>query len=331
MESPAALLIPVAAAETGASASGKMTDAAPEGSPEASLFLGNPPARASLEIHGAALQPSEAAQGGLSIIRFRTVAGSEVLPQLETDKLSRPLLFKGQEGWSGFVAAGYSLDPGIHPIRLSLERLPPDKPAAEEGFHSAGALALNVARRAFPVERISVPPAKTPLRSENNLTQHTNRLGEAKKETSSRALWEGAFIRPTEGRISSEFGLIREADGVPTSRHSGIDLANREGTPIRAANSGRVVLSEYMTVTGHSVIIDHGLNLYTAYYHMQEREVQAGDEVKKGQHVGLMGSTGYSTGPHLHWSATIGGTPIDPDILTKGDPLSLSAGGSGSS
>jgi murein DD-endopeptidase MepM/ murein hydrolase activator NlpD len=102
---------------------------------------------------------------------------------------------------------------------------------------------------------------------------------------------------------------------VPRSTHSGVDIAAPYGSPVRASNSGRVVLAKDLYFSGKTVIIDHGLGLFTFYCHFSRLEVGRGDMVKKGTVIALAGSTGRSTGPHLHWGVKLQGRRVDPAAL----------------
>ena len=135
-------------------------------------------------------------------------------------------------------------------------------------------------------------------------------------------LWEhGAFYTPLEGRLTSSFGLLRYINEEPAGRHSGIDIAAPQGTPIVAAADGVVSLAMSLHVTGETIVIDHGLNLFGCYYHLSELWVEEGDTIRAGETIGLVGSTGFSTGPHLHYTASIGDIPVDPQLWFDGDPL----------
>ena len=133
--------------------------------------------------------------------------------------------------------------------------------------------------------------------------------------------WDGVFIMPVdlgeEGFISTQFGEIRITNGDPNTRrsHLGMDLAVSTGEPVHAGGAGKVLLAEFLLNTGNTVIIDHGGGLKGFYYHMNSVEVAAGDFVEKGELIGTVGSTGYSTGPHLHYEMRIGDQPVSPSML----------------
>jgi len=139
------------------------------------------------------------------------------------------------------------------------------------------------------------------------------------------AHWEGEFIMPVEGgRVREyDFGKRRHVNGSPTSyRHNGLDIGHDLGVPVMASNSGRVLIADYMIGTGNTVIIEHGFGLKTWYYHMDELNVETGDMVKKGDIIGKVGSTGFSTGPHLHFSASVNEVYINPiTLINEGIPL----------
>lgn len=128
--------------------------------------------------------------------------------------------------------------------------------------------------------------------------------------------WRKGFILPLEGRISGHFGNQRFFNGVPKNPHSGTDIAAPEGTPVKASADGKVLLSggNYF-YGGNMVILDHGMGLQTIYMHLKEAKVKAGDEVKQGDVIGLVGKTGRVTGPHLHWGASLNNVRFRPHAL----------------
>jgi len=132
--------------------------------------------------------------------------------------------------------------------------------------------------------------------------------------------WTGLFRMPAEGFATTEFGQGRSINGGPIGGfHSGADIASEAGTAIQAAAAGRVAWAGEMPIRGNTVIVDHGAGVKTGYHHLQEILVQVDQEIAAGTVVGLMGSTGLSTGPHLHWELTIYGVNVDPKTWTRVD------------
>jgi murein DD-endopeptidase MepM/ murein hydrolase activator NlpD len=133
-------------------------------------------------------------------------------------------------------------------------------------------------------------------------------------------LWDGIFAFPLSGdlRTTAPFGQRRSYGGGPvTSYHTGHDYGADAGTPILAPISGTVALAEPLQVRGNVVILDHGLGVYSAFWHLSRIDVQAGQPVGQGEVVGLVGNTGLSTGPHLHWEMRVLGVPVDPIQWTR--------------
>jgi murein DD-endopeptidase MepM/ murein hydrolase activator NlpD len=130
--------------------------------------------------------------------------------------------------------------------------------------------------------------------------------------------WTEPFEVPVRGATDGRnFGHRRVFNGQPRAPHSGADLRAKTGTPIYAANRGRVVLAKELFYSGNAVFIDHGLGLYTTYLHLSEIDVAEGDWVERGQQLGLAGATGRVTGPHLHWGVRILDARVDPFSLVR--------------
>lgn len=180
---------------------------------------------------------------------------------------------------------------------------------------------VKVLPKEFEKQYLKVTATQKSQRSDKNFDEDKVHTDKAKAVTSEKPLWEGTFIKPVEGRISTEFGMIRYINNVESERHSGLDISAPKGTPIKAANNGIVRLSMMLNVTGNTIIIDHGCNIYTSYAHLDKLLVEEGSEVKKGDIIGEVGTTGFSTGPHLHWTTTIGTLYINPETLMGKDPL----------
>src|SRR4029078_2368725 len=127
-----------------------------------------------------------------------------------------------------------------------------------------------------------------------------------------RRLWTAPFLRPRSSRITSRFGSGRVFNGLVTSSHLGVDFSGTVGAPVVAANRGVVALVDNFFLAGNVVYIDHGAGVLTGYFHLSRVLVARGDTVERGQKIGLVGSTGRVTGPHLQWSARYGTLTVDP-------------------
>jgi len=130
--------------------------------------------------------------------------------------------------------------------------------------------------------------------------------------SSKEKLWTSPFVMPLKGRISGTFGERRILNGSPRSPHGGLDIAAPAGTAIVSAGGGRVAYIGNFFFYGNFVVVDHGLGLTTLYAHMSSALVKKGQIVRAGQDLGLVGSTGRATGPHLHFALRIGETRVSP-------------------
>ncbi|OLB73283.1 MAG: hypothetical protein AUH96_04070, partial [Nitrospirae bacterium 13_2_20CM_2_61_4] len=130
-------------------------------------------------------------------------------------------------------------------------------------------------------------------------------------------LWNASFLVPVEGTATGAFGSKRILNGQPRNQHSGEDIAAPLGAPVRAANEGIVRMVDDQFFSGISVILDHGLGLFTMYYHLDSATVKDGARVKRGDVIGTVGHSGRATGPHLHWAAWLNGSRVNPFALTR--------------
>jgi len=177
---------------------------------------------------------------------------------------------------------------------------------------------VQVKKTIFKRETLSIPPKKSKHLTSKCLGKEGIKIRKTCRKEKLEQFWEGEFILPTKGRISSPFGAYRVYnEGKASWRHKGVDIANKEGTEIRAPNSGIVVLSQDMRVHGGTIIISHGQGILSILCHLKERLIKKGEKVEKDQLIGLMGQTGLATGPHLHWGLYVSGTTIDPLEWTK--------------
>ena len=187
--------------------------------------------------------------------------------------------------------------------------------------------ALRVGRRRVPRERLRVAPqfAQPPeslaerIRLEQELVQ-----GVRQRAHETPRLWLAPFVRPSSGAVTSVFGVARVFNEVLRGRHWGVDLAGRQGAPVRAANRGVVALVADLYYSGTTVLIDHGAGLVTGYFHLSRVLAVPGDTVEVGQLIGLVGASGRVTRSHLHWFAAYGRITVDPlDLLRPNGPARL--------
>ncbi len=159
-------------------------------------------------------------------------------------------------------------------------------------------------------EEIIRPQNKETIERKNKDSQLVK---EARKISSTIKLWQNKFIWPIEGTITTPFAATRYVNKKLNNRHSGIDIAAPQGTPIKATANGIVKLSTELLVTGNTIIIDHGWNVSSSYSHLDKIHVSVGQEVNEGDIIGSIGSTGFSTGPHLHWAVKVNGVFVNPE------------------
>ncbi|MEM1394793.1 MAG: M23 family metallopeptidase [Cyanobacteria bacterium P01_D01_bin.116] len=176
-------------------------------------------------------------------------------------------------------------------------------------------LAVWVKNRKFPIQRINLPPGKAGVKA----TQHElDRVRAFKAIVTPQKYWNGSFLRPNNSRISTIYGVRRYYNGKFAKNyfHRGVDYAGGTNSPVIAPAAGRVALvgkvSQGFKVHGNIVGIDHGQGVTSIYMHLNRINVKEGDMVKPGQLIGGIGSTGASTGPHLHWGLYVNGQAVDP-------------------
>ncbi|MBD2293328.1 M23 family metallopeptidase [Anabaena sphaerica FACHB-251] len=176
-------------------------------------------------------------------------------------------------------------------------------------------LAVYVGDRKFPVQRINLPPGKAGVRATE---YELKRAKEFKALQTPEKYWNGVFLRPNKGRMTTTYGVRRYYNGKFANDyyHRGLDYAGASGSAVIAPAAGKVALvgtvSQGFRVHGNVVGIDHGQGVTSIFMHLSRINVKEGDIVKAGQLIGAVGSTGASTGPHLHWGLYVNGQSIDP-------------------
>ncbi|HJZ73938.1 MAG TPA: peptidoglycan DD-metalloendopeptidase family protein [Vicinamibacterales bacterium] len=173
---------------------------------------------------------------------------------------------------------------------------------------------LVVTPRAFRTRTLTVDPAfVTPPPSERErIEREATLLDEVWKSSAPERLWREGFVRPVPQPANSAFGTRSVFNGQPRNAHGGADFLSPAGTPILAPSAGRIAVARSLYFSGNTVVIDHGLGLFSMLAHLSAFDVHEGDRVAAGQRIGLVGATGRVTGPHLHWAVRASGARIDP-------------------
>lgn len=172
---------------------------------------------------------------------------------------------------------------------------------------------VTVIKKKYPVQKLTLPKDMVELSPENEA-----RVEREQKEVAAiwpnetERDWYGDFVNPRPGKIVTTFGVRRILNKIPKSPHSGVDVEAEEGEEVLAPNNGIAILTDTLFYSGNSIFLDHGQGIYTMFFHLSKILVQPGQAVKKGDVIGLVGSTGRSTGAHLHWGVRIQGARVDP-------------------
>lgn len=253
------------------------------------------------------LAPAEVRQGGLSVLRvhwsspirdLRVQVGDREIPVRSPD---------GQTQWVALIGIDLEQRPGTLAIRADA--------VDGSGRPLTGQGALRVLDAHYPVQRLTVPRPFVELdaASLERVNQEKAVLDRLWETLTPDRFWRDPFRIPLDGAGPAYgFGLRRVINGEPRAPHTGADFSASPGAPVLAANAGIVALVADHFFAGRSVILDHGLGLYTMYFHLQESLVRPGQRVERGQAIARVGSSGRATGPHLHWGARLYGARIDP-------------------
>ena len=165
----------------------------------------------------------------------------------------------------------------------------------------------------FTVEQLQLSAQTLSVITPEGRELEANTLAEAWAQSSPERYWTQPFIMPIAGRETSGFADARRyVEGGPVSYHNGLDIASPAGTPVAVTNDGVVVVAGQYPVKGGWVMVDHGYGVFSHYFHLSSVDVEVGQRVSRGEVIGLVGSTGLSTGPHLHWEVRVGLAPTNP-------------------
>lgn len=211
----------------------------------------------------------------------------------------------GDRAWRALVGIDLDVKPGTYAVTVD---------AGTAAAPSHGVYDLVVKRRVFRTRRLTVDEALvTPPPSEQErIDREAKLLAGVWRAPSAERLWTDPFVRPVPHEANSAFGTRSIFNGKARNPHGGADFLSPGGTPIHAPNAGRIVVARPLYFSGNTVVIDHGLGLFSMLAHLSAIQVQEGDRVGAGEIVGLVGATGRVTGPHLHWAVRASGARVDP-------------------
>lgn len=221
-----------------------------------------------------------------------------------------PMVRSG-EAWITVIGADLDVAPGDYPLSATF--------AYGDGRRVERTDMLTVTSKSFPLTRLTVEPQYVELSPADaeRAAEESQRLASLFARIRPEKLWEGGFAVPIDGGEGSNFGHRRVFNDQPRNPHSGADIAAVEGTPIHATNRGRVVETGDYFFNGNTVIVDHGLGVYSVYLHLSRIDVEIGQMVDRGEVLGLVGATGRVTGPHLHWGFRVQNARVDPFSMTR--------------
>ena len=204
------------------------------------------------------------------------------------------------------IAPGLDMEPGTYDVVIHLE--------SSRGVKKDIPFKLALSGRTFPSKRIKVAGRFTSFTSADirRIKNEKEMLGCIYSISTPDWLGSGRFVMPLKGKITGTFGEKRVFNDNFVSRHRGIDISSPRGVPVRASNSGEVVLARDLYFSGNTVIVNHGLGLFSIYCHLSKAVVREGTFADKGKILGYTGSTGRSTGPHLHWGLRLVDDYADP-------------------
>ena len=212
----------------------------------------------------------------------------------------------------GYIPTNYNTKPGVYSLRF-----------IDEKTGNISTKYVEISSRDFRVQYLKVDPnIESSTRTEEANAEYRKYFNPSRDVSSPVKYYSEPFILPVTGRVTTEFGETRTVNGAPTSyRHAGIDIAAPLNTKISAANRGKVTLAMPLILTGNSIVIDHGEGLFSVYFHLEKLHVSQGEMVEKGQLIGTVGSTGFSTGPHLHFTMSYYRTNIEPGFIIYGKSI----------
>jgi murein DD-endopeptidase MepM/ murein hydrolase activator NlpD len=210
------------------------------------------------------------------------------------------------DSWQGLAGIPLDSEPGSQRIHLH--------GTGRDGGPAMASVPLQIVPARFRTRRLRVDDRflNPPEEMAGRIRREAETLRELFDRVRPGRLWDGPFSKPVPGPVTSTFGRLTILNGTPQGRHQGSDLRAETGTPVRAPQSGEIVLADDLYYSGNTVIVDHGEGLYSLVAHLSRIVVEEGDRVERGALVGESGATGRVTAPHLHWAVRLQGVPVDP-------------------
>jgi murein DD-endopeptidase MepM/ murein hydrolase activator NlpD len=259
---------------------------------------------------GISASPSPVIQGRTMMVAVQGEADLELSGWF----LGNDLVFSGEGGayWA-LVGVDALTPPGEYPVALRATEL-------DSGDQLTMQAAFTVTEGTFGTYNVPVSEDRQALLDPALVQAERKKVNAVFAGFSEQRLWAGTFSLPLPGepRTTAPFGQRRSYAGGPvTSYHSGHDFGADKGAPVSAPMTGTVALAERLDVRGKVVILDHGLGVFSGFWHLSQIDVTVGQVVSPGDVVGLVGNTGLSTGPHLHWEMRVGGVPVNPLQWTR--------------
>jgi len=253
------------------------------------------------------LTPSKITQGEVALLSIQKLG--KVKPKVIWMGKKITLLSDNKnDAWEGFIGADLTTKPGRYNMEIS-----------PSGSNRPHAIPVSVLSRDYGIRRLTLPKEMVELDSDTlkRVREESKTVKELFISSDINPLWMGRWIRPVPGMIVGPFGRRSIINGMERSPHSGVDLKAAEGDPIKATNRGIVALVENLFFSGLSVVIDHGGGIQSMYFHLSKDLVKVGQLVEKGAIIGLAGSSGRVTGPHLHFGIRLNNERIDPIKLIE--------------
>ncbi|MDR2295606.1 MAG: M23 family metallopeptidase [Clostridiales Family XIII bacterium] len=252
----------------------------------------------------------ELEQGDIVSLRLLHVP-PEILPRAETELGMAIFTPDGENAWYAAIPVGNTQSPGRYEVLVR---------AGDNDF----VVAVTVLPFDFVEQDLIVDTEASEISESSSpaaYREYREKIPPLFDTYDAERYWHGLFMPPTTGAISTEFGTVRYTNGdrARPRIHNGMDIAAREGTPVFAPNAGRVVMAERLLNTGNTVVLEHGGGMKSYYFHLSRIDAAPGDMVEKGAPLGAVGSTGYSTGPHLHYEIRIGNRPVNPAMFLAAD------------